>query len=159
MSPNERELSLDLTSLRARYAAKTLTPTALVELLAGTWEASREKRVWIHLESKETLLEAARELERRQRAGAHLPLYGVPFAVKDNIDVAGVPTTAACPGFAHLAERSAGVVEKLLAAGALMVGKTNLDQLATGLVGVRSPYGVAENPFDSERIPRWPPGS
>lgn len=153
MSSNERELSLDLPSLRARYAANTLTPTALVEQLADTWEASRAKHIWIHLESKESLLAAAADIERRKRAGAALPLYGVPFAVKDNIDVAGVPTTAACPGFSHLPERSAFVVEKLLAAGALMIGKTNLDQLATGLVGVRSPYGVAENPFDSERIP------
>lgn len=153
MSSNERPLSLDLSSLRARYAAKTLTPTALVELLWDTWEASREKHVWIHLQTKAELAEAAAELERRRFNGESLPLYGVPFAVKDNIDVAGVPSTAACPGFSHLPDQSAFVVQKLLAAGALMVGKTNLDQFATGLVGVRSPYGVAENPFDSERIP------
>src|SRR5204862_7552395 len=74
-------------------------------------------------------------------------------AVKDNIDVAGMPTTAACPVFAHLATQSAFVVQRLISAGALVIGKANLDQLATGLVGVRSPYGVAENPFDAERIP------
>ncbi|MDE1950400.1 MAG: allophanate hydrolase, partial [Burkholderiales bacterium] len=75
-------------------------------------------------------------------------LYGVPFAVKDNIDVFGLATTAACPAFSHLPQRSATVVERLQAAGAVLVGKTNLDQFATGLVGTRSPYGEVPNPFD-----------
>ncbi|MET0791152.1 MAG: allophanate hydrolase [Polyangiaceae bacterium] len=153
MPQNERTLSLDFHSLRARYASQTLTPSALVELLADAWEASVAKHVWIRLQSKDELLAAAAKLEQRKAAGESLPLYGLPFAVKDNIDVAGVPTTAACPGFAHVADKDAFVVGRLIAAGALMVGKTNLDQLATGLVGVRSPYGVAVNPFDSERIP------
>jgi allophanate hydrolase len=153
MPQSERELSLDFHSLRARYAAGTLTPSALVEQLADTWQASIAKHVWIHLASKADLLAAARVLEQRKAAGEALPLYGFPFAVKDNIDVAGMPTTAACPGFSHLPTASAFVVEKLLLAGALVIGKANLDQLATGLVGVRSPYGVAENPFDAERIP------
>jgi allophanate hydrolase len=77
-----------------------------------------------------------------------LPLYGVPFAVKDNIDVAGLPTTAACPAFSHVADRNASVVQRLMAAGAVLVGKTNLDQFATGLVGTRSPYGEVPNAFD-----------
>jgi len=153
MSQSERELSLDFHSLRARYAASTLTPTALVEQLADAWQASIAKHIWIHLASKAELLAAAGVLEQRKAAGEALPLYGLPFAVKDNIDVAGMPTTAACPGFSHVPAVSAFVVEKLLLAGALLVGKANLDQLATGLVGVRSPYGVAENPFDAERIP------
>ncbi|HEX2526701.1 MAG TPA: allophanate hydrolase [Geminicoccus sp.] len=83
-----------------------------------------------------------------------LPLFGVPFVVKDNIDVAELPTTAACPAFARVPERSAVVVEKLTAAGAIVIGKTNLDQFATGLVGVRSPYGVPRN----ARVPAWVPG-
>ncbi|HYQ30168.1 MAG TPA: allophanate hydrolase [Polyangiaceae bacterium] len=153
MPQSERDLSLDFHSLRARYAAGALTPTALVEQLADSWQASQSKHVWIHLASKAELLTAASVLEQRRAAGEALPLYGLPFAVKDNIDVAGMPTTAACPGFSHLATKSAFVVERLLLAGALVVGKANLDQLATGLVGVRSPYGVAENPFDAERIP------
>ena len=153
MPPSERDFSLDFHSLRARYAAATLTPTALVEQLSDSWQASRAKGVWIHLESKADLLAAARVLEQRKAAGETLPLYGLPFGVKDNIDVACMPTTAACPGFSHVPTESAFVVQRLLAAGALVVGKTNLDQLATGLVGVRSPYGVAENPFDAERIP------
>jgi allophanate hydrolase len=146
-------LSLDFHSLRARYAAGTLTPTALVEQLADAWQASREKQIWIHLVDQADLLANAAELERRKAAGESLPLYGLPFAVKDNIDVAGLPTTAACPGYSHVPSASAFVVARLLKAGALVVGKTNLDQFATGLVGVRSPYGVPENPFDSERIP------
>src|SRR6187551_3071539 len=153
MSQSEGDLSLDFHSLRARYAARTLTPTGLVERLADSWQASLAKHVWIHLASKAELLAAASALEQRRAAGEALPLYGLPFAVKDNIDVAGMPTTAACPGFSHVATESAFVVERLLLAGALVVGKANLDQLATGLVGVRSPYGVAENPFDAERIP------
>ena len=153
MPSSARDLSLDFHTLRTRYAAATLTPSALVEQLADSWQASLAKHVWIHLESKANLLAAARVLEQRKAAGEALPLYGLPFAVKDNIDVAAMPTTAACPGFAYIPTQSAFVVERLIAAGALVVGKANLDQLATGLVGVRSPYGVAENPFDAERIP------
>jgi allophanate hydrolase len=75
-----------------------------------------------------------------------LPLFGVPFAVKDNIDVAGMPTTAACPAFAYTPAATAPVVARLLEAGAVLLGKTNLDQFATGLAGTRSPYGVPRNP-------------
>ncbi len=153
MPQKERDLSLDFHSLRARYGAGTLTPSALVLQLSEAWEASRGKHIWIHLLDKAELLLAAATLERRQRAGESLPLFGLPFAVKDNIDVAGLPTTAACPGYAHVPSQSAFVVARLVEAGALVIGKTNLDQFATGLVGVRSPYGVPENPFDRERIP------
>lgn len=83
---------------------------------------------------------------------ASLPLYGVPFAVKDNIDVAGWPTTAACPAFSSVPERHASVVQRLLAAGAVCLGKTNLDQFATGLVGTRSPYGEVPNTFDDAYV-------
>ncbi|MDY0976567.1 allophanate hydrolase [Massilia sp. CFBP9012] len=97
----------------------------------------------------------AARLERlaQQRDGAgDLPLYGVPFAVKDNIDVAGLPTTCACPDFAHVPETSAAVIARLEAAGAVVIGKTNLDQFATGLVGTRSPYGPVPNSFDPEYV-------
>ncbi|HEX3851309.1 MAG TPA: allophanate hydrolase, partial [Polyangiaceae bacterium] len=153
MPQQERDLSLDFHSLRARYDARTLTPTALVEQLSDTWQASRDKHIWIHLLDKADLLASAAALERRKQAGESLPLYGLPFAVKDNIDVAGLPTTAACPGYSHVPSQSAFVVARLVQAGAFVIGKTNLDQFATGLVGVRSPYGVPENPFDRERIP------
>lgn len=104
-----------------------------------------QPHVWISRPAPAALLDAARAIDRRVAAGEALPLAGVPFAVKDNIDVAGLETTAACPAFAYRPDRSATVVERLLAAGALCVGKTNLDQFATGLVGTRSPYGIPRN--------------
>ena len=88
---------------------------------------------------------ACAELEARRAAGEPLPLYGVPFGVKDNIDVAGMPTTAACPTFSHVPSRSARSVELLVQAGAICLGKTNLDQFATGLSGARSPYGACSS--------------
>ncbi len=104
-----------------------------------------QPQIWISRASPNALLGAARVIDARVAAGEHLPLAGVPFAVKDNIDVAGFETTAACPSFAYAPEASATVVERLLAAGALCVGKTNLDQFATGLNGTRSPYGAPRN--------------
>src|SRR5690606_31092988 len=98
--------------------------------------------------ARDDLVSAARAIDARVAAGEVLPLAGVPFAVKDNIDVAGFDTTAACPAFAYRPEASATVVERLLAAGALCVGKTNLDQFATGLNGTRSPYGSPRNAYN-----------
>ena len=100
----------------------------------------------------ESKAEAAK-LDARRGDIEQLPLYGVPFAVKDNIDVAGLLTTAACPGFAYTPEKSATVVQRLIDAGAIVIGKVNLDQFATGLVGVRSPYGVPRNPFNADYVP------
>lgn len=109
---------------------------------------------WISLVSPSGLerrLAALEELRATSGLPA-LPLYGIPFAVKDNIDTAGLPTTCACPAFSHEAAANATVVEKLLAAGAVMIGKTNLDQFATGLVGTRSPYGAVANTFNADYI-------
>ncbi len=147
--------ALDLPSLRQRYVSGTLTPAGLMEALDERLVASDAQAVWIHRLPADRLRLDAETLERRAREIGieKLPLYGVPFAVKDNIDVAGLPTTAACPAFAYRPTRSATVVEKLLAAGALLVGKTNLDQFATGLTGVRSPHGVPRNPFDPAFVP------
>jgi len=101
-----------------------------------------QPQVWIERVAVAEALAAARAVDRRVAAGERPRLAGVPFAVKDNIDVAGLPTTAACPGFAYRPARTAAVVERLLAEGAVLIGKTNLDQFATGLVGTRSPYGA-----------------
>jgi allophanate hydrolase len=98
--------------------------------------------VWIHRLPDEQVLAMARAVDARIAGGEVLPLAGVPFAIKDNIDLAGVPTTAGCPDFAYVPTHSAGVVARLIAAGAVPVGKTNLDQFATGLNGTRSPYGA-----------------
>lgn len=107
-----------------------------------------QPQIWISRASPETLLAAAAAIDARVAAGEDLPLAGVPFAVKDNIDVAGFDTTAACTAFAYRPEASAPVVERLLAAGAICIGKTNLDQFATGLVGTRSPYGIPRNAYN-----------
>ena len=146
------DLPLDLTRLKKAYAEGSWTPARLVEALLPRLAASDADAVWITRLPDAALLARARALEALPvtRRG---PLWGMPFAVKDNIDVAGLPTTAACPAFAATPERDAFVVERLLAAGALLIGKTNLDQFATGLVGVRSPYGIARNPFDADFIP------
>jgi len=108
-----------------------------------------DEPVWITTVAPEDLLTAARSLDGADRG---LPLYGVPFAVKDNIDVAGLPTTAGCPGFAYTAQGTATAVGLLLEAGALLVGKTNMDQFATGLVGTRSPYGACSSVYDPARV-------
>jgi allophanate hydrolase len=141
---------LDIVSLRERYQAGQLTPAALIEELWPRLAAEDTHRVWIHRLPREQLLGYARALEGKDPRS--LPLYGVPFAIKDNIDLAGVPTTAACPEFAYTPQRSATVVQKLIDAGAIALGKTNLDQFATGLVGARSPYGAGRNSFDPEYI-------
>jgi allophanate hydrolase len=107
-----------------------------------------QPQIWISRMTAEQLRDAARAVDARVAAGERLPLAGVPFAVKDNIDVAGLDTTAACPAFAYAPEASAPVVANLLEAGAICVGKTNLDQFATGLNGSRSPYGIPRNAYD-----------
>jgi allophanate hydrolase len=108
--------------------------------------------VWIERAPEPAVLAAARAVDARVAAGERLPLAGVPFAVKDNIDTAGLPTTAACPVFAYRPEAAAPVVERLLAAGAILIGKTNLDQFATGLVGSRSPYGACASVYNRDYI-------
>ena len=107
-----------------------------------------QPQIWISRASAEQVLAAARDVDARIAAGEKLPLAGVPYAAKDNIDVAGFETTAACPAFAYTPEQSATVTARLAAAGAICMGKTNLDQFATGLVGVRSPYGIPRNAFN-----------
>lgn len=144
--------SLDFTALRAFYTAGTLTPTDLVEEICRRLDAQADPAIWIHWLSRDELLIHAKRIEARGM-GAQLPLYGVPFAIKDNLDLAGAPTTAGCPEFAYTPSESAFVVQRLLDAGAIPIGKTNLDQFATGLVGVRSPYGIPRNPFHPEMIP------
>jgi allophanate hydrolase len=98
--------------------------------------------VWIERLTDDAVLATAAKVDERVAAGERLPLAGVPFAIKDNIDLAGIPTTAACPEFAYRPESSATVVARLIDAGAIPMGKTNLDQFATGLNGTRSPYGA-----------------
>src|ERR1700733_1314347 len=137
------------TLLAAHVAGQSLTAT--IEETYARIEKHNDPALFIRIRPKSEALAIA---ERMQASGpAGKPLYGVPFAVKDNIDVAGLPTTAACPAFAYPPEKSAFVVDKLERAGAIVIGKTNLDQFATGLVGVRSPYGIPRNALRADLIP------
>jgi allophanate hydrolase len=129
------------------------------ERLRAAWRAAQSgpKGIWISLLPEAALQAQADALDARWQALgpavlAEQPLFGVPFAVKDNIDVAGLPTSAACPAFAYRPEQDATAVARLRAAGAVPLGKTNLDQFATGLVGVRSPHGAAPNPFSAAHV-------
>lgn len=133
---------------RARPAAEIIE--TVIERLAA-YDAV-QPAVWISRFANDDLRTAAAAIDVRVAAGEDLPLAGVPFAVKDNIDVAGLETTAACPAFAYAPARSAAVVERLVAAGAIPVGKTNLDQFATGLNGTRSPYGIPSNAYNRDWI-------
>lgn len=138
--------AFDLASLRAGYRSGELRPADVVAEVAARIAARGDDHVWIHRLSNDAIVAYLRGLDGKDPAT--LPLYGVPFAIKDNIDLAGAPTTIGCPAAAYMAERSAPAVARAIAAGAIPIGKTNLDQFATGLVGVRSPYGVPANPFD-----------
>lgn len=142
-------ITLDLPSIRAAYAAGE-TPTGLFTAIYQSIVRENDPALFIHLRPLKDILADAARLAQGPR---ELPLFGVPFAIKDNIDLAGVPTTAACPSFAYTPTESALVVQRLIAAGAIPLGKTNLDQFATGLVGTRSPYGTPRNALNRQWVP------
>ena len=121
-----------------------MKPTEAVRRAYERMNTETKQPVWISRVPEEQAMARAFALEEHPEAAGG-PLYGKVFAVKDNIDVAGLPTTAGCPAFAYTPEQSAPVVGLLEAAGAILVGKTNMDQFATGLVGTRSPYGACPN--------------
>ena len=132
------------------YRSGAMTPADIVARSFARIRAHDDPAMFIALRAEK---DVAAEAQALMRTGDRaLPLYGIPVAVKDNIDVAGMPTTAGCPAFLYCAENDAAAVARLRAAGALILGKTNLDQFATGLVGVRSPYGVPRNLFDAKVI-------
>ena len=141
-----------MRGLRAALASGALDVHDVVDAVLGRIAARGGDATWISLASAQTLHARATELAAARRTGAELPLYGIPFAVKDNIDVAGLPTTCACPEFAYSPDADATAVRRLLDAGAIAVGKTNLDQFATGLVGTRSPYGACESVFGGDLV-------
>lgn len=141
--------SLDISSLRAAYRRGTLTPEQLAERLIER-TAADPNQVWITRLPADRIRSYARALVGKDPAA--LPLYGIPFAIKDNIDLSDVPTTAGCREFAYVPQRSAFVVQRLIDAGAIPVGKTNLDQFATGLNGTRSPWGACRNAFNADYV-------
>jgi allophanate hydrolase len=135
----------------AAHRAGTLSPEQTVARSFARIREHNDPAIFISLRDEEEAIAEAKALSAKD--AAKLPLFGVPVAVKDNIDVAGLPTTAACPAFAYTPSRDATAVARLRANGAIIVGKTNLDQFATGLVGVRSPYGIPKNPMRDDLIP------
>ena len=141
------ELPFTLEALRRAYA-DGLRPEAVVAEAFRRLDLANDPGIFIHVAREAALREAAALGKPDGR-----PLWGIPFAVKDNIDVAGMPTTAACPDSAYLAEADAFAVARLREAGAIALGKTNLDQFATGLVGVRTPYSVPRNALDPAIVP------
>ena len=141
-----------MATLTSAYQSGEFSPRDVLAVVLKRVAAYSDPAVWIHLLSRDDVLAQAAAVQKRQRTGERLPLYGIPFAIKDNIDLAGHPTTAGCPAFSYVAKRTATVVQRLLDAGAIIVGKTNLDQFATGLAGDRSPYGACRNVFDPDYI-------
>ena len=141
-----------IAGLLAAYRGGTLAPAAYVHAARARADASSSDTAWILRFDAATVDAQLRDLSARFEASGRdwprFPLYGIPFAIKDNIDFAGQPTTAACPEFAYTPARHASVVQRLLDAGAICLGKTNLDQFATGLNGTRSPYGAVPNSFN-----------
>ena len=142
--------SLLISELLAGYRAGRFSPVEIIELLLSAQRTRPERYEWVALLPEATVRQRAQALAALKADS--LPLFGIPFAIKDNIDLAGVPTTAGCTGYAYTPDRSATVVERLIAAGAIAIGKTALDQFATGLTGTRSPRGACRNSFDARFI-------
>jgi allophanate hydrolase len=147
---NTHAIDMSIAHLKQAYAEGTLTPAQLINDIRERAEQEADFNCWIYRLSESELqpyLDALTHLDPAKCA-----LWGIPFAIKDNIDLAGVPTTAGCDEFAYIPDQSAFVVEKLIAQGAIPIGKTHMDQFATGLNGTRSPSGPCKNSFDTEFI-------
>jgi allophanate hydrolase len=145
-------VDLQIQSLSEGYASGRLEPERVLREVHRRAEAAKAQNIWITLLGWDAVAAQLADAAARRAAGASLPLYGVPFAIKDNIDLCDVPTSAACPTYVTTPQQSAPVVAALMAAGAIALGKTNLDQFATGLVGTRSPYGACASAFDPRYI-------
>jgi allophanate hydrolase len=152
MTPNLDRLSAAGIADHVAIGVMTAVAVAVKSLARVAAYEAIQPEVWITRLPQAAVLAAASEVDRRIAAGERLPLAGVPFAVKDNLDVMGVVTTAGCPAFAYTPEETATVIARLIAAGAVLIGKTNLDQFATGLVGTRSPYGACANVYNRTHI-------
>lgn len=140
---------ISITWVKQAYKNKELTPFELIDEIMKRVDLTKEKNIWIVPPTHELIDSYINNLPEDID---NYPLWGIPFAIKDNIDLRGVPTTAACPEYSYLPEKNAFVVQKLIDAGAIPIGKTNLDQFATGLVGTRSPYGEVHNAYDDRMI-------
>lgn len=142
--------SLDVGTLRRLYAEGTLTPSQVVAAVYDRIALRGDDKVWIHLAPRDAVLAEARALEHAGPSGH--PLWGIPFSVKDCNDVPGMPTTNALPETAYVAETTGQAISRLTDAGAICIGKTNMDQFGIGLVGMRTPYGACSSVFDERYI-------
>ena len=142
--------NLTIRQLHQHYRDHDFSPEELIQYLQKRANELLHYNTWVYLMSIEEIKPYLENL--KNHSPDDMPLYGIPFAIKDNIDLAGIPTTAGCEAFTYTPDRSAFVVQKLIDAGAIPLGKTNLDQFATGLVGTRSPYGATKNAFNPEYI-------
>ena len=145
-------MSETVAAIVAAHRAGRQSPAQTVARSFQRIREHNDPAIFISLRDEKDAIAEAEALAANKEA-IELPLYGVPVAVKDNIDVAGLPTTAACPAYSYTPTRDAIAVARLRRAGAIIIGKTNLDQFATGLVGVRSPYGIPTNPMRADLIP------
>lgn len=141
---------LSIPELKGKYQSKELTPEAVIQEIVHRAEADKEYNIWITPPAMERITPYLEQL--KQMDPEQTPLWGIPFAIKDNIDLAGIPTTSGCPEFSYTPNEHATVVKRLIEAGAIPIGKANLDQFATGLVGTRSPYGETKNSLNPELI-------
>jgi allophanate hydrolase len=141
---------LVISELLSAYRSRRTTPEECFGKLLRRIDTAADHHVWITRLSDDQVMSYVRALQ--DKSMDDLPLFGVPFVIKDNIDLADIPTTAACPAFAYTPQHSAFVVQRLIAAGAIPLGKANMDQFATGLVGVRSPFGAGKNSFNPEYV-------
>jgi allophanate hydrolase len=142
--------SLQISALSMAYKAQNVSPSDVIKEVYRRIQIEDQEALWTYLVPEEQALTAANKLAQANMQD--LPLYGIPFSVKDNIHVEGMPTTGSCPAYSHYPDCTATVVQKLLDAGAILIGKNTMDQFATGLVGVRSPHHPV-NSFNSDYIP------
>jgi len=150
--------SLDISTLHKGYLDGSLTVSSVIDNLLENAHHRGKDAAWIMRIPDEQIKDVAQDLDellKQDPAGTlkKHPLFGIPFSVKDNIDVAGFPTTAACERFSYTPWDSNPPIEKIIKAGAVLLGKNNMDQFASGLVGCRSPYGIPENPFNKDYVP------
>ncbi len=145
-------MDMTIHGLLKAYQNKTTTPEQVIDHLLKRCKETSDHNIWIKLLSRDQIQEYLDKISNQ--SPDTLPLFGIPFAIKDNIDLENIPTTAACPAFSHTAKKTAFVVQQLVSAGAIPVGKTNMDQFATGLVGTRSPdpWGPCKNAFNKDYI-------
>ena len=150
----DADILLTISSLQKRYTQGELTPAQMIKTIITKLKQRGDDGIWTYTLPEETLINRATALtDMSASQRSQLPLWGIPFSVKDCIDVADIPTSAACPGFAYDATHTNPVVQKLLDAGAILIGKTNLDQFATGLVGIRTGFTAPHNAFSKDYIP------